>query len=209
MEMIPASAELREKFQHQISELVWATGPVSYEYHFGDRDLFNVIIEASWLTDGTLFAADSTWLAVEGDQLLGIEIGMPGPEFRTRQEALGPVWRRLVSEGNIDADLIPGVLERSGHASWLNPVVFDDTYYIHALSVTPEARGKRVGYQLIHRAIQSAKEAGFSQLQLDVLSDNPAVGFYRNLGLEVLAETTAPKPRAFGIPPEYRMGMAL
>ena len=45
--------------------------------------------------------------------------------------------------------------------------------------------------------------------QLDVLSDNPAVGFYRAVGLELLAETTAPKPAAFGVPPEYRMGMRL
>ena len=55
----------------------------------------------------------------------------------------------------------------------------------------------------------NAREQGFAKLQLDVLSDNPAVEFYRAVGLELLAETTAPDPAAFGVPPEYRMGMKL
>ena len=101
------------------------------------------------------------------------------------------------------------MLERSEHASWLNPLVQADTYYIHALAVKPEFRGKRVGYQLIEDAIRRAREAGYAKFQLDVLSDNPAVGFYQSVGLEVLAETTAPKPAAYGVPPEYRMGMKL
>ena len=37
----------------------------------------------------------------------------------------------------------------------------------------------------------------------------PAVGFYRAVGLELLADTREPKPAKFGVPPEYRMGMNL
>ena len=73
----------------------------------------------------------------------------------------------------------------------------------------PKFRGKRVGYQLIERAINAARKDGFAKLQLDVLSDNPAVDFYRAVGLELLAETRAPIPMAFGVPPECRMGMNL
>lgn len=119
------------------------------------------------------------------------------------------VWQGLVASGDADGEDIAGVLERSDHASWLNPVIYEDTYYTHALSVKPEFRGKRVGYALIENAINKAREQGFARFQLDVLSDNPAVGFYRAVGLELLAETTAPKPAAFGVPPEYRMGMKL
>ena len=57
--------------------------------------------------------------------------------------------------------------------------------------------------------MKKAREQGFAKLQLDVLSDNPAVEFYRAAGLELLAETRAPAPSAFGVPPEYRMGMNL
>ena len=209
MEMKPADAALREQYEQGIPELVWATGPSSYEYHFADRTLFDAIVVGSWHQPHSLFGADATTLAVEDGTLLGIEIGMPGPEYRTRQAGLGPVWQALIAAGDIDASAIPGVLERSEHAHWLNPALDDETYYIHALSVTPQSRGKRVGFRLIDRAIQAATDNGFKKLQLDVLSDNPAVGFYRSVGLELLAETTAPKPAAFGVPPEYRMGMRL
>ena len=209
MEIVPADEDVREAYANEIPELVWATGPVSYEYHFADRGLFDAIVLGSWHRDGTLFAADATSIAVENGELIGIEIGMPGPEYRTRQRALGPVWQDLVAREQIDPGDIPGVLERSEHASWLNPVINEDTYYIHALAVKPGHRGKRVGYHLIQNAISNARKQGFAKLQLDVLSDNPAVEFYRAAGLELLAETRAPDPTAFGVPPEYRMGMLL
>lgn len=209
MEIIAAAGALIADHAAEIPDLVWATGPSSYEYHFAERQLFDAIVTGSWLAPGTLFAADATSLALEDGQLMGIEIGMPGQEFRSRQAALGPVWQALIANDSIDAEDIPGVLERSEHASWLNPVVQADTYYIHALAVKPEFRGKRVGFHLIDQAISRARAAGFAKLQLDVLSDNPAVEFYRAVGLELLAETRAPLPEAAGVPPEYRMGMKL
>ena len=100
-------------------------------------------------------------------------------------------------------------MERADHASWLNPVIDADTYYIHALAVKPEYRGKRIGFHLIDSAIKKARDQGYKKFQLDVMSDNPAVEFYRAVGLELLADTRAPKPAAAGVPPEYRMGMSL
>jgi len=79
------------------------------------------------------------------------------------------------------------VLARSDHASWLNPAVHAATYYIHALAVKPEFRVKRIGFHLIDGAIKRAKEQGYKRFQLEVLSDNPAVEFYRAVGLEFLA----------------------
>jgi len=209
MEVSKVTNDLKEAVADDIPELVWATGPVSYEYHFGNRSLFDAIVLGSWNTTASLFGADATHAAMDGGTLAGIEIGMAGPEFKIRQDGLGPVWQDLVVNETIDAEEIAGVLERSDHASWLNPVVNADTYYIHALSVKPAFRGKRVGYLLIDAAINRAKEQGYKKFQLDVLSDNPAVEFYRAVGLEVLAETRAPKPSEFGVPPEYRMGMQL
>ena len=60
------------------------------------------------------------------------------------------------------------------HASWLNPVIGEGTYQVHALSVACGA-GQTVGMQLLSNAIESARQQGFGKLQLDVLSDNPAV----------------------------------
>jgi len=204
MQIIAATKELEDKFSNEVPELVWATGPISYDYHFASRDLFEAMVVGSWQKNGTLFSADTTKLAVEDGDLMGIEIGMPGAEFRSRQKALGTVWRELVEKGHINAEDIADVLQRSEDASWLNPTIHSNTYYIHAISVKPGFRGKRLGYHLMENAISAAREKGVSKLQLNVLSDNAAVDFYRAIGFEVLADTRAPNPTAFG----YRRNIA-
>ncbi|MFT5579536.1 MAG: hypothetical protein ACI9WS_002295 [Paraglaciecola psychrophila] len=41
---------------------------------------------------------------MKNDDLMGIEIGMPGAEFRSRQKALAPVWQDLVEKDQINAE---------------------------------------------------------------------------------------------------------
>ncbi|MEM8745378.1 MAG: hypothetical protein AAGF91_01655, partial [Actinomycetota bacterium] len=60
---------------------------------------------------------------------------------------------------------------------------------------------------LLRHALDQARSNGASGLQLDVLSDNPAVDFYRAHGLEVLVESKAPIPFENGVPIELRMGI--
>jgi ribosomal protein S18 acetylase RimI-like enzyme len=207
--IVQADAELAKQYESEIGDLVHATGPVSYDYHFPNRVIFDEIVNRSWHAEGTLFAADATRLALDGEQLLGIEIGFPGPEFSKRKAALTPTWMAMMNEGVASQEDVKMVLERSTNAHWLNPVVADGVHYVHALSVKPEARGKRVGMQLLALAITTAKNAGSKELQLDVLSDNPAVNFYQSMGLELLVESRAPKPQEYGVPPEWRMGIDL
>ena len=209
MEIIEAAPDLREVHAAEIPELIWSTGPVSYGYQFGTREVFDHAVLGSWPMDGTLFAADATSLAIEDGVLMGIEIGMRGNEYKARQHALAPLWKNLIERGDVSKEDFYGLLERADHASWLNPVIDADTYYIHALAVKPEYRGKRIGFYLIDNAINKARGQGYAKFQLDVMSDNPAVEFYRAVGRELLADTRAPKPAAFGVPPEYRMGMRL
>ncbi|MEM6707103.1 MAG: GNAT family N-acetyltransferase [Acidobacteriota bacterium] len=209
MQLTPTHEELAQRYAADIPELVHSTGPISYDYHFDRRELFDEVVTRSWLAPGTLFGADRATLALDGDELLGIEIGFHGPEFRERIQAMAPLWGGAIEEGVTTEEEIGGVLERSDAASWLNPVIQPDLYYIHAIAVKPEHRGKKVGVALMENAMQQGREAGYKKLQLDVLSDNPAVQFYYSQGLELLVESRAPKPEAFGVPPEYRMGMKL
>ena len=115
----------------------------------------------------------------------------------------------MLKADEVTTEEIAGVTERAKLASWLNPVIYSNTFYVHALAVKQEARGKGVGYSMMEYLFEEVKELGYQEFQLDVLSDNPAVGFYRSLGLEVLAETKAPKPSEFGVPIEFRMGKLL
>ena len=95
---------------------------VSYEYQFGTREVFDHAVLGSWPMDGTLFGADATSLAIEDGALMGIEIGMRGTEYKTRQHALAPLWKNLIERGDVSKQDFYGLLERADHASWLNPV---------------------------------------------------------------------------------------
>ncbi len=209
MEIVQANAALAEKFAADIPELVHATGPVSYNYHFDRRALFDHLVRRSWLTPGSLFGWDATRLAVAGDQLCGIEIGFTGTEYRPRQSALGPLWPELLAAGETDEAELAGVIERSERASWLNPVLRPGIFYVHALSVKPDQRGKQVGMQLLTHAMEQARAQSCRALELDVLSDNPAVNFYQSMGLTLYVESRAPEPEQYGVPPEWRMGIRL
>lgn len=191
----------------EIPALMHSTGPVTYDYQFDVRELFDWMVEASWRIPGTLFGYDGATLALEGDELLGIEVGFPGPEFEQRKKALAPLWSPLIESGQISKAQLGAIAERTYFASYLNVAIPTKVYYIHAIAVKPEHRGKGIGAALLGNAMEAGRQAGLRGLHLDVLSDNPAVEFYRALGLECLAETLAPKPHSHGVPMEMRMAI--
>ena len=214
MEIVPATQQLVEVHQQGIADLVHQTGPVPYDYQFGNKCLLDRIVKGSLPVEKTLFGFDGLMLAIEGDAmegdaLVGILFSFKGPEFMERKKGLTQVMVDMVSDKTISIEEVKGLSERSGHAQWLNPVIRKNTYYIHAVAVTAESRGKKFGVELIQHAMSMGREQGCKGLELDVMSDNPAVNFYQSQGLEILAETTAPKPRDYGVPPEYRMGTTL
>ena len=208
-DIVKAEGELIELHADEIPELAWSTGPVSYEYYMKRRSLFDAWVQRLWRAPGTIFSADSAILSIEEGKLLGVAIAFNGGKYRERIRAGGPLWEEMLRAEEVTTEEIVGVAERAKLASWLNPIIHSNTFYVHALAVKPEARGKRVGYSMMEYLFDEAKELGYQEFQLDVLSDNPAVGFYRSLGLEVLAETRAPKPAEFGVPVEFRMGKLL
>ena len=209
IDIVKAEGELIELHVDEIPELAWSTGPASYQYYMKRRSLFDAWVQRLWRAPGTIFSSDSAILSIEEGKLLGVAIAFNGGKYRERIRAGGPLWEEMLKAKEVTSEEIAGVTERAKLASWLNPVIHSNTFYVHALAVKPEARGKRVGNSMMEYLFDKAKELGYKEFQLDVLSDNPAVGFYLSLGLEVLAETRAPKPAEFGVPVEFRMGKVL
>ena len=209
IDIIKAEGKLIELYADEIPELAWSTGPASYEYYMKRRSLFDAWVLRLWRAPGTIFSSDSAILSIKEGKLLGVAIAFNGGKYRERIAAGGPLWEEMLKAKEVTSEEIAGVTERAKLASWLNPVIHSNTFYVHALAVKPEARGQRIGYSMMDYLFNKAKELGYQEFQLDVLSDNPAVGFYRSLGLEVLAETRAPKPAEFGVPIEFRMGKHL
>lgn len=190
----------------RIAELVWSTGAVSYDYIFGGRARFERFVARSWETPDTYFGHSEATIAIRGGEVVGVEIGSDGARnYRTRAN-VGPVAASLMAEGALDVADLGGVVERADKASYLNPYVPEHAYYVLALAVVPAVRGSGVGAMLLRNAMERGRRLGCRELHLDVLSDNPAVAFYRAHGLVTMAETIAPEPcRAHGIPMEMRM----
>ena len=165
--------------------------------------MFDAIALGSWRQRSSRFGFDCETLAFKDGQLAGVEVGMKEGDYRYRRSTLGCVRQKFIGHGDIDPKVISGVLQRSDHASWLNPVLHADAYYVHALAVKRESRGQLIGYKLIDAAINRAKEQGYKWFKPDVLSNIPAVGFYGAAGSELPTETRAPKCAEFEVPPGY------
>jgi ribosomal protein S18 acetylase RimI-like enzyme len=193
-----------------ITTLVWSTGPASYAYIFGRRTTFDAFVGASWAMPDTYFGHTEATVALVGGRVVGVEIGFDGARsYRTKANLAG-VATRMVADGIVTDDELEGVLTRADAASYLNPFVPDAAYYVLALAVSDDVRGTGVGAALLANAMTRGRRAGCRALHLDVLSDNPAVGFYRAHGLVTMAETIAPVPcREHGVPMELRMVTSL
>lgn len=207
MQLVQASESHVLPYASEVAELFWSTGPASYGYQLGGRAMMDALVAASWPLPGTLFGYDGATLAIEDGELVGIEVGFVDPGFEQRVAALGALWPGLLESGAVDLDGMDGVIRRAAQCAWLNPTIPADAYYLHAIAVSEQHQGKGVGGVLMRNALERARQSGARGLQLDVLSDNPAVDFYRAFGLEVAVESTAPLPLAAGVPTEYRMAL--
>ncbi|MEO0962220.1 MAG: GNAT family N-acetyltransferase [Pseudomonadota bacterium] len=159
---------------------------------------------------GNMYAHDAASLVMDGNTVAGIEIGYSGAEFYDRRNAMPAASIEAIRAQDVTMEEMQGVAERAEKASYLNAWVPPDAYYVLALASAESHRGTSLGKYLLSSAIDKARAQGFRALHLDVMSNNPAVGFYVSMGLTCLAETIAPEPcREHGVPMEMRMGITL
>lgn len=207
MEIVQATAPLLEQHAATFAELMFSTGASTYAYQFGTRQRFDRVVRESGALAGSLFGYDTTSLLVDGDRLLGAAVAFGGPEFASRKKALAPIWSGMIADGSLTQDELRAIGERTFECSFLNAAIPSRVYYLHALAVPAPEHGRGLGRLLFDHVIESARAGGWRGLHLDVLSDNPAVGFYRARGMVCLAETVAPTPFANGVPMEMRFAM--
>lgn len=145
-----------------------------------------------------------------GDRLAGMTLAFAGDEFYTRKQRLVDATAPMIAEMGLDADSLLDLIQRAEKASYLNAHVPSHAYYLLAIAVTREFRGRAIGATLLERVIDKARKGGFAQVQLDVLADNPAVDFYLAFGFRVLVEIRSPELSDLAqFPSELRMAKEL
>ncbi len=207
MTLTQANESHAKKFASLIPNLIHMTGPSSYDFQFGkDRRLFDAFIEAAWLKPQTIFSHTEATLEIEAGELIGIEIGFGGQAWYAMKNILRDVSKALLDSGKTTLEALRIMGQRAREASYMNPYIPDTAYYVLALAVSDNHRGRGLGAKLLGNAIEAARNDGYRELHLDVLSDNPAVKFYQAMGFVCMAETVGSTAcREFGIPMQMRM----
>lgn len=211
LQIAPAAhCPLTADLSRHITSLVHMTGPESYDYIFGTDGILDPFLKEAWVRDGNLYSRDAATVAWDREGLAGIEMGYAGHEFYQRRAALDAVSIALLQSGTTSRDTLSAIVARAERASYLNAHVPEDVYYLMVLAVPTARRGRGAGKRLLSNAIGNARKQGFRALHLDVLSNNPAIGLYRAMGLDCAAEIIAPSPcREHGVPMEMRMTIDL
>lgn len=180
---------------------------MSYGYIFGQsRELFDAFVRRSWTTPHSLYSHTEATVALDGSELLGIEIGYDGKRTYELKAEAGTVALALLDSGEANEAHLRHVADAAAKNEFQLPLIPSTAYYVMALAVTEASRGRGVGARLLHGAFDRARKAGYRSVHLDVLSDNPAVGFYEAMGMTCMAETSVPELRdKHRIPMERRM----
>src|SRR5262249_19283641 len=97
----------------------------------------------------------------------------------------GPVAESLI--GEIDGHAEGFAVYFTNYSTWLSK----PGIYLEDLFVRPASRGRGLGKALLRRIAQIAVERGCGRVEWAVLDWNePAIGFYRNIGAKAMDEWT-------------------
>lgn len=182
--------------------LIFETGPALSLYLFGgDRETFMDFFAEQWRRPEGLFSHVHARVVRDGGLAVGLELGW---DLRTRMA-------EYVATARIGSEILPGeVLKEyqaryASHVRYFTPEIPMDAYYVQFLSVAADRHGQGLGRALLQDAFERARGAGQREVHLDVHAPNPAVGFYRAMGMDLRAETRVPHLEAEGIENHYRM----
>jgi GNAT superfamily N-acetyltransferase len=154
MQIVQANDEHVSVFAKEYADLMHSTGAVTYDYQFGSRELFELIVNSLWQTPGTLFGFDVTTLTLDEGELLRIEVGFHAPGFEQRKKALGVLWAPFIEQKKVSTTTLKQIAKRTYQCSYRNAAIPARVYAIRALAVKPSHQGRRIGAKLVANTIE-------------------------------------------------------
>ena len=171
-----------------INELAISTAPEIWLWAFrGDRDARERCFTAWWDSDDSMFSHRRSRVISEGGEPMGLELGYSHVE---KVAAVEPTV--AIASNVLDPATRERLLSAFAWLAYLCPPIPDGAYYVQWLATDHRMHGRGLGKQLLTEAFERSRSKGYAEVQLDVKSTNPAVGFYRHLGMQLLSESRVP-----------------
>jgi ribosomal protein S18 acetylase RimI-like enzyme len=188
---------------NRAAELLYATAPPVFEFVYGaDRGFMLAMLAAQWRAEESLFSHRHAVGAYnEAGELIGLELG-----FDAQDEAAAFAGSHAVARAIASAAQQTAIAGAVRQLIYFTPHTPEGSYCVQNLAVDPRAGVKGLGRRLLQGAFQRQAAAGYGTVCLDVLDNNPAVGFYLHLGMELACEVRLPRLiKEHGLPAIYRM----
>ncbi|MBT3330384.1 MAG: GNAT family N-acetyltransferase [Rhodospirillaceae bacterium] len=192
------------------AQLIWDSSPQFLGYIYADNRARGFKdLQHQWLQRGGLLSHRHGMLATSQPkptneyEILGLSLSMPGSGMIAQSEVTGGILSSLATDR-----ILPKFKKRLKAMDYHHPPVPEGAYYLQNIAVSTEFRGQAIGHRLFQDVLNRAGTAAYTALHLDVISNNPAVAFYRRQGMEILSETNLPALWTKDVQPtRYRMVM--
>ena len=185
--------------------LTYDTAPPVYDFMFsGDSEVMLGFLSDAWQKSDGIWSHATCTSATRDGSLLGINVGVTAESLHENV---------MTTIGHAEESLNPLMFERFVELmTWfpyLSPPVPEDAHYVISLAVRDDLRGLGIGRMLLENTFTSAKSEGFDSCHLDVMSTNPAVEFYKAVGMQHYSISQVLNLDQYSIPPLFRMVMPL
>lgn len=183
-------------------------GAVAWDLETATDHMYSIKLGSRWeatlravvAQPGHAWSVERARIAEIDGSMAGVLLGAPA-ETSMPENSLGLAWgwtRLRLSAVSLSGRPFLTFMSKHAPGEW----------YITAVSVTPEARGRGVGAELLNDAITRARDAGATSVTLDVDDRNvDARRLYERYGFTVTA--ASPPARLWGGVRVYRMRLAL
>ncbi len=199
IEIRPAAPDNEER----AALLLHATARPVFEFVYGpDRSFMLAMLAAQWQAEDSLFSHRHAQGAYDpSGTLIGLELG-----FDATCDDAALAGSFAVSQAQASAAQRAHISQAVRQLIYFTPPTPDGNYCVHNLAVDPQAGVRGLGRRLLQGAFERQAAAGYSAVCLDVLDDNPAVGFYLHMGMELACEVRLPRLiEEHNMPAIYRM----
>ena len=190
MDFIIRAADDTPSLALPAAHLIWDSSRHFLGYIYaGNQPRGFTDLQYQWLQPTGLLSHRQAIVAAsrDGVEIFGLALFMPSEQMTQEADITSAHMDTLATER-----VIPDFNKRLEAMNYYHPVVPATALYLQNIAVRSNTRGCAIDYELFQAVIEQARRRGFTSLHLDVVSDNPAIAFYRRQGLEIVSETNMP-----------------